>query len=303
MSSAGTRAPSASRAIPPTRSSASISPASTPRRTGDAGLPARALRDRRATEGRFEREGWRVRKDGTRFWAHVVIDPIREPTGELVGYRQDHPRPHRAKGRPRRSLRRSEEQFRLLVQGVTDYAIYMLDPHGHVVELERRRPAHQGLRAPTRSSASISRASTPTRTARPACPSARSGHRRARGPVRGGRLARAQGRHPLLGPCRHRRDPRRRRQVASASPRSPATSPSGARPSAQLEQAREALLPVAEDGGDRPAHRRRRARLQQPADGRARQPRAAAQARGPDDPRIARLLDNADAGRRSAAPR
>src|SRR6187549_2097413 len=41
------------------------------------GLPARALKTA-AAEGRFENEGWRVRKDGTRFWAHVIIDPIRD---------------------------------------------------------------------------------------------------------------------------------------------------------------------------------------------------------------------------------
>src|SRR4051794_6338526 len=50
-----------------------------------AGVPARALRTA-AEEGRFEAEGWRVRKDGTPFWAHVLIDPIRTPAGELVGY-------------------------------------------------------------------------------------------------------------------------------------------------------------------------------------------------------------------------
>jgi PAS domain S-box-containing protein len=50
-----------------------------------AGLPAAALRIA-AEEGRFEREGWRVRKDGSRFWAHVVIDPIRSPQGEVIGF-------------------------------------------------------------------------------------------------------------------------------------------------------------------------------------------------------------------------
>jgi PAS domain S-box-containing protein len=49
------------------------------------GLPARALRIS-AVEGKFEAEGWRVRKGGERFWAHVVIDPIFAPTGELLGY-------------------------------------------------------------------------------------------------------------------------------------------------------------------------------------------------------------------------
>jgi len=50
-----------------------------------AGVPAEALR-LAAVEGRFEREGWRVRKDGSRFWAHVVIDPIRDDRGELIGF-------------------------------------------------------------------------------------------------------------------------------------------------------------------------------------------------------------------------
>ncbi len=48
-------------------------------------LPARALHTA-ATEGRFENEGWRMRKDGTRFWAHVIIDPIRDEGGDLVGF-------------------------------------------------------------------------------------------------------------------------------------------------------------------------------------------------------------------------
>jgi PAS domain S-box-containing protein len=50
-----------------------------------AGVPAEALR-MAAEEGRFEREGWRVRKDGSRFWAHVVIDPIRDPDGKVIGF-------------------------------------------------------------------------------------------------------------------------------------------------------------------------------------------------------------------------
>src|SRR5215212_752224 len=48
-------------------------------------LPKHAL-ETAAREGKFEAEGWRVRKDGTRFWAWVVIDPIRSPSGEIVGY-------------------------------------------------------------------------------------------------------------------------------------------------------------------------------------------------------------------------
>jgi len=51
----------------------------------DAGVPKRALETARET-GRYEAEGWRVRKDGTRFWASVVIDAIRDDDGELIGF-------------------------------------------------------------------------------------------------------------------------------------------------------------------------------------------------------------------------
>src|SRR4051812_18909790 len=50
-----------------------------------AGIPALAL-ETASREGKFASEGWRVRKDGTRFWAYVVIDPIRKLTGELIGF-------------------------------------------------------------------------------------------------------------------------------------------------------------------------------------------------------------------------
>ena len=59
-----------------------------------AGVPARAL-ERARRDGRYELEGWRVRKDGTQFWANAVIDAIRDEDGQLIGFRQDNPRSYR----------------------------------------------------------------------------------------------------------------------------------------------------------------------------------------------------------------
>jgi PAS domain S-box-containing protein len=95
-----------------------------------SGLPARAL-ETAAREGKFEAEGWRIRKDGTRFWAYVVIDPIRNKSGEIVGFAKI-TRDLTERREAEQALKQSEQQFRLLVQGVSDYAIYMLDPEGRV---------------------------------------------------------------------------------------------------------------------------------------------------------------------------
>ena len=92
-----------------------------------AGIPDAALAQ--AVEaGRFTTEAWRVRKDGSRFWAMVVIDPIHQD-GKLIGFAKI-TRDITEQRNVQLAALKSERQFRLLVQGVTDYAIYMLDPEG-----------------------------------------------------------------------------------------------------------------------------------------------------------------------------
>lgn len=93
-------------------------------------LPSRALQTA-ISEGRFEDEGWRLRKDGRRFWASVVIDPIWDNEGTLIGFAKI-TRDITERKKAAEALHASEQQFRLLVQGVTDYAIYMLSTDGMI---------------------------------------------------------------------------------------------------------------------------------------------------------------------------
>jgi len=82
--------------------------------------------------GKFESEGWRMRKDGSRFWAYTVLDAIRGSDGTLLGYAKI-TRDLTERRNVEVALRDSERQFRMLVDGVTDYAIYMLSPDGYIV--------------------------------------------------------------------------------------------------------------------------------------------------------------------------
>ncbi len=95
----------------------------------EAGVPDRALKEA-TDQGRFAAEGWRVRKDGSRFWAMVVIDAIRVD-GELIGFAKI-TRDMTAQREAAQAALDAERRFRMLVQGVTDYAIFMLDADGVV---------------------------------------------------------------------------------------------------------------------------------------------------------------------------
>jgi PAS domain S-box-containing protein len=89
------------------------------------------LLDCAARDGHVEDEGWRVRKDGSRFWARVTITAVKDESGTLVGFGKV-TRDLTEKMRSEQALRRSEERSRLFIQAVQDYAIFMLDPEGCV---------------------------------------------------------------------------------------------------------------------------------------------------------------------------
>jgi PAS domain S-box-containing protein len=95
-----------------------------------AARPAHLLELAR-THGRVEDEGWRVRKDGTRFWADVVITALTDEAGQLRGFAKV-TRDLSARRAAEESLRQSEQRFQTLVASVTDYAIYLLSPTGMV---------------------------------------------------------------------------------------------------------------------------------------------------------------------------
>ncbi len=147
-----------------------------------SGLPARAL-ETAAREGKFEHEGWRTRKDGTRFWANVFIDPIRSPSGEIMGFAKI-TRDLTERRAAEQILKQSEQQFRLLVQGVTDYAIYMLDAEGRVTNWNPGAQRIKGYRPNEIIGQHIFRNSTRPKTAKTASRSGRWKPPRARDDLR-----------------------------------------------------------------------------------------------------------------------
>jgi len=98
------------------------------------------------TVGRMEDEGWRIRKDGTRFWANIVITRLDDEDGTPIGFSKI-TRDLTERRQQEEMLRHSEERFRLVVEGVHDYAIFMLDPSGCVVSWNRGAQKNKGYEA------------------------------------------------------------------------------------------------------------------------------------------------------------
>ena len=96
-----------------------------------AGKPERELQIA-ATQGRVEDEGWRVRKDGSRFWANVVITALRDDSGELRGFAKVTRDLTRSSGGRWSGSASRRSASACSSDAVTDYAIFMLDPDGHV---------------------------------------------------------------------------------------------------------------------------------------------------------------------------
>jgi PAS domain S-box-containing protein len=109
------------------------------------GWPQEELR-RAARDGRIEDEGWRLRKDGRRFWANVTITAVHDDSGQIAGYAKV-TRDMTERRAHEEQLRASEERFRLLVEGVRDYAIFMLDPDGTVRSWNAGAQAIKGYEA------------------------------------------------------------------------------------------------------------------------------------------------------------
>jgi PAS domain S-box-containing protein len=188
----------------------------------EAGVPEAILESARR-HGRHEAEGWRVRKDGTQFWADVVITALRDEDGHLVGFGKvtRDLTSRRLATEQLRAANAELEQFRLLVTNVRDYAIFVLDPAG-TSGPGTRGPSASRATPPTRSSAATSSSSTPSPPALASTPRTSSRSRPAKDASRrkAGACARTA---RCSGPMSSSPRCATHRACSSASPRSRAT--------------------------------------------------------------------------------
>lgn len=116
-----------------------------PPQDAQAGKPQKLL-DLARKFGRTEDEGWRVRKDGTQFWAHVLITAIHDDAGQLIGFGKV-TRDLTEQKRAEAALHRQQQRFQLFIHAVQDYAMFMLDPDGYVTTWNRGAERIKGYRA------------------------------------------------------------------------------------------------------------------------------------------------------------
>lgn len=100
----------------------------------NAGVAALDLKKAEET-GSYTTQRWRMRQDGSRFWAHIKIDKMFDEKNTAVGYAvivHDHTDKKEAEI-SRLALAKSDETFNLLVAAVKDYAIFLLSPEGNIL--------------------------------------------------------------------------------------------------------------------------------------------------------------------------
>ena len=158
------------------------------------------------------------KKDGSQFWANVVITAMRDPAGEIIGFSKI-TRDLTERRRQEQLIHRSEERFRLLVDRVKDYAIFMLTPEGRVASWNEGAKRIKGYDANEIIGEHISRFYE-AEAGRETLAGSRARGRTHDRQLRGRRLAGSQGWHAVLGERRHHGAARRCRKARTVLRRS-----------------------------------------------------------------------------------